>query len=1066
MTLRPAQVFISYQRSDEPFARRVREHLMSHGVWTWMDQYDIPVGAYWPDEIDKGLSSSDIVVGVLSPDSVASRNVKNEWDWAIQHQKRLVLLQVRPSDIPHRYISINFIDAAGPNQSSAFAALLQSLGVEPVLLASGESAISDSDPPITTRHTPGRRPRRRQQPLTVGRQREQDLLDRQLDELLAGNGSIVLVGGEAGIGKTTLTAWLAWAAEQRDAVVCVGGCYDLTTTPPYGPWVEIIRAWPAGEPGFPEVPPELRGGDALAKVHSQAALFEIASDFFTAASAVKPLVLLLEDMHWTDQASLDLLRYLARSVANQRLMLVVTYRDDELTRRHPLQQMLPSLIREANAQRLALQRLENAAIGTLIASRYPLPAADLERLTAYVERATEGNPFFATEVLRELEEAGTVTLENGVWSLSGLEEVRVPELVRQVTTGRLERLGDDTHRLLEVAAVIGHEVDIDLWIEISDADESRLVDVLERAIEARLVEELPGGRRLRFTHALVREALYTDLVSIRQRAWHRQIGEALASKPQPDPDVIATHFQRAADPRAVQWLVRAGERAQQAYAWSTAVERYEAALERLFVAGSDPRERGWLQYRIARLRRFREPRESLDYLDESLRIATELNDRALAAAARYTVGLCQFYVGDYQAAIAGMSAGADMLEALPVEEQERLDLGPDQQGVPTITNPRGFLMTALAAVGYLDDALRMGETTREAAPKSTALAELGWSHYGDRQGALGFTYALLGRVDEARANFERARSMYRENGHFSTQAVVAFHQLRFVSLPYRTEYLAEHAQLVAEGEVARARSAGTVAPDARSSPMSLPLLYLDGRWDAAVASARSTLESDTVSLLDREICHVTIALIAQARGERDEGWRHLRVLLPAETATEPGTVPLHATLVMQRVAIGLALDDGDLDLAITWLTTQERWLTWSGAVLGRAEYQVLLARYHRLAGDEQAALQAASTALDHASQPRQPLALLAAHRTLGELLTGTSQLDTAADHLRESMKLADDCAAPFERALTLVALAELDHVSGSNPQEALAKARSICEQLGARPALERISRLEQRVDGG
>src|SRR3954464_10233883 len=105
-----------------------------------MDEYDIPVGAYWPGEIDVGLSSSDIVVGILSPDAVASRNVKNEWDWAIAHDKRLLLLQVKPSDVPHRYVSINFIDAIGSDTASVLQGLLQTLGVavplsEPVAIS-------------------------------------------------------------------------------------------------------------------------------------------------------------------------------------------------------------------------------------------------------------------------------------------------------------------------------------------------------------------------------------------------------------------------------------------------------------------------------------------------------------------------------------------------------------------------------------------------------------------------------------------------------------------------------------------------------------------------------------------------------------------------------------------------------------------------------------------------------------------------------------------------------------------------------------------------------------------
>ncbi len=125
------QVFISYERNDGDVARQVRAHLAAAGVRTWMDEYDIQVGAYWPDEVDKGLAASDIVVGILSPEAMASRNVKNEWDWAIQNDKRLVLVRVAPTVIPHRYVSINFIDAMDSDHKSALATLLTSLGIEP-----------------------------------------------------------------------------------------------------------------------------------------------------------------------------------------------------------------------------------------------------------------------------------------------------------------------------------------------------------------------------------------------------------------------------------------------------------------------------------------------------------------------------------------------------------------------------------------------------------------------------------------------------------------------------------------------------------------------------------------------------------------------------------------------------------------------------------------------------------------------------------------------------------------------------------------------------------------------
>ncbi len=383
MTSRQPQVFISYQRIDGDFARQVREQLMSHGVRTWMDQYDIPAGAYWPDEIDAGLAASDTVVGIVSPDAVSSRNVKNEWDWALEHNKPLVLLMRRPTDVPHRYVSINFLDATDPDPAAVLRGLLQMLGVPAV---TQEPAAATQVTVATPRHSPlTRGARRRVKPLVLGREREQVLLTRQLEEAVGGHGDLLVISGEAGIGKTTLTRWLLAEAAERGAVVLSGGCYDLTTTPPYGPWIELLRDWSADD-RLPQLSETLRPGSSLTGVGSQHALFESVADMLAAGSAAHALVLLLEDLHWTDQASLDLLRHVARLVGDWRILLVVTYRDDDLTRRHPLLQALPVLVRESDAIRMTLARLDQAAISALIDVRYPLMHRDRERLVAHVAR--------------------------------------------------------------------------------------------------------------------------------------------------------------------------------------------------------------------------------------------------------------------------------------------------------------------------------------------------------------------------------------------------------------------------------------------------------------------------------------------------------------------------------------------------------------------------------------------------------------------------------------------------------------------------------------------------------
>jgi pimeloyl-ACP methyl ester carboxylesterase len=131
MSERGPHVFISYHRADLAIAEQVRAHLIANRITTWMDHYDIPAGAYWPDEIDKGLGRSDFVIGVLSPDAADSRNVKNEWDWALQNGKSLILLQTRTCVIPHRYVSINFIDATGSDQSRWLDMLMLTAGLRP-----------------------------------------------------------------------------------------------------------------------------------------------------------------------------------------------------------------------------------------------------------------------------------------------------------------------------------------------------------------------------------------------------------------------------------------------------------------------------------------------------------------------------------------------------------------------------------------------------------------------------------------------------------------------------------------------------------------------------------------------------------------------------------------------------------------------------------------------------------------------------------------------------------------------------------------------------------------------
>ncbi|MGH2350744.1 MAG: ATP-binding protein, partial [Chloroflexota bacterium] len=498
----------------------------------------------------------------------------------------------------------------------------------------------------------------------VGREREQIFLREELASTIAGHGRLVLLGGEAGIGKTSLARDLAREASARGAQVLTGHCYDLTNTPPYGPWLNLVSGYPT-ETGQP-APPAAFAGGTLERVTDQAALYAEVRRFLAALSAERPLVVLLEDLHWADPASLELLRHVAPHVRQWPMLLLATYRVDELTRRHPFTQQLPALVREAEGLRLDLRRLDVEALRLLIAARYGLPAVDEARLVVYLDQHAEGNPFFTTELLRALEEEDLLREIAGMWALGALDRVVVPSLLRQVIDGRVGRLGDHVREPLAIAAVIGQEIPLSLWREVAGLVDETLLTIVEQAVESHLLAAERDGARVRFVHALTREALYEGVLPPRRRLWHERVAETLLAGMQPDPDTVAYHLQQAGDPRAWQWLIHAADRAQRAYAWLTAAERLRAATDLLAHDDGQDLQRARLLFRLGRLLRFSFPAEALGFLDEADRLAARLTEPFLAAEILFQRGVLLCYSDQFQGGMAMIAASAEAFEAMPM----------------------------------------------------------------------------------------------------------------------------------------------------------------------------------------------------------------------------------------------------------------------------------------------------------------------------------------------------------------------------------------------------------------
>jgi DNA-binding CsgD family transcriptional regulator len=243
----------------------------------------------------------------------------------------------------------------------------------------------------------------------------------------------------------------------------------------------------------------------------------------------------------------------------------------------------------------------------------------------------------------------------------------------------------------------------------------------------------------------------------------------------------------------------------------------------------------------------------------------------------------------------------------------------------------------------------------------------------------------------------------------------------------------------------------------------LSLAFVTGAWTEVQEAAEARYAN--AMPVYRPRARGVLAQLARAQGRIREAEAYLRELFPAGAASEPGTFHFGVGLPGLREAAALALEGGDLPGAHAWLVAHNRWLTWSGAVLGRSQGQALWAQYHRQAGDLEQARTHAEQALAHATDPRQPLALLAAHRLLGELDTDAGAHEAARAHLDTSLALATACHAPYERALTLLALADLHAVTGrgADATTALDDARALCVPLDARPALARAEALMQRL---
>jgi DNA-binding CsgD family transcriptional regulator len=476
-------------------------------------------------------------------------------------------------------------------------------------------------------------------------------------------------------------------------------------------------------------------------------------------------------------------------------------------------------------------------------------------------------------------------------------------------------------------------------------------------------------------------------------------------------------------------------------------------------------ERAWLLFRLARMRRYANPQKAVAYLTEAQRVLVMINDAAADAFFICHRGLLRCIAADIPAGMAEMRAGVAELAALPEADRMRLRAQAQRVGTSDPDEFEGTFALWLANTGQYAEARERGEQFIAHRPVRAEAHSQDGSGLGDAFNSLGHTYAALGLPPQARRAFAQAREVHGAVGHFAHVGSVAGLDLWWVVVPYCTDQVEERLRLAEEATTAYTRTMGIGIPDVvRRQPYAL-LRWIEGEWDEARAMMAATWE-DRIQLrggirLEQPVW----GALEAAQGNHTAAWKAVHAVLPDGADTAPGIEYVLIAMPAQRLAAHLALAAGDSALARDWLLAHDHWLEWSGAVLGQSEGQAMWAHYHRQIGDAAQSLEHAERALAHASEPRQPLALIAAHRLLGELDTDTRRFADAEEHLNASIALADACTAPYERALTLLAVAELRAATGDADaaRALLDEVRAICTPLGAAPALARADILTQRL---
>ncbi|MBA3343191.1 MAG: AAA family ATPase [Gemmatimonadaceae bacterium] len=625
-------------------------------------------------------------------------------------------------------------------------------------------------------------------PVSVGREAPLRELLEHLDRATAGRGTILLLGGNAGVGKSRLLRELKREAATRQVRIIEGRCSSTESSVPYAPFMDALRfRIERGEgeqaaqilgplrailaPIFPQL--ESRADPIIAAQSGKRAgkkadeAPERASDrpvelIFSVLDRLareEPLILILEDVHWADQTSLELLHHLAHRATQTRLLLIATYRSDELYGTHPLRRLLGALTRDRTGEEMRLgplSRDQTAEMLRCILDKDPDPA-----FVAAIWKRSEGNPFFVEELLNTF--SGESPIEPNAEAAKALDRARLPENVSEAVLARVRALGSRVLETLSAAAVIGRTFEFDDLCAVLGVSEEYLIEVIEQLVAHQLLREEKGaeGERYSFPHALMQETMYESIISRRRRVLHRHVAAVLEARTlRRTPSrlgQLAYHYRLGGDnERAHEYARHAGDEAVRLHAWDDAVEHYENALASLEHVSDNGERSADLLERLAGVA-WRQSRAASgsQYAEEALRLRRSLGHTEEAARLLRRVASLRVSEGDMASAAEALDEALRLVGNRP----DSPELGPIYDDLGRLSLAQGDLIRAETLfVHGLSLASRAPQSGEEVLA-FVSLAEL--SVIGG-QVTTGVTQldVALSMLQEARLPFERLTRVY------------------------------------------------------------------------------------------------------------------------------------------------------------------------------------------------------------------------------------------------------------------------------------------------------------------